>query len=85
MKMLLKGEPTEDAEGFLTERGIAVATEYARAWVVEGARYLKLERDHPELGGTFFDIRTDSELAHRYAEDETPVQKAGVPEFVLVG
>ena len=61
---------TEDAEGLLTPLGMKLAHRYARKWVEESKRDLELEREHPELLGLFWDIRTDPELAREHAIEE---------------
>jgi len=58
--------PTENADGSFTDFGMQVLGAYARAWV-SGKRNLEIERNSPELTGTFYDIRADGELAARHA------------------
>ena len=64
---LKKANPTEDADGVLTPRGMDVAHAYALAWVKRSVRDLAIERQYPELSGLFYDIRVDAELARRHA------------------
>jgi len=63
---LKKANPTEDEDGVLTRFGMEVAHRYAKARI-SGKRDTKLEREHPELVGLFFDIRYDRGLANEYA------------------
>jgi hypothetical protein len=67
---LQKARPVESEEGLLTPLGMQVAHEYAKTWVNENARNLKLEREYPTLAGLFWDLRTDSELAREHAIEE---------------
>ena len=64
---LQKSDPVEDADGMLSKRGMHVAHQYAREWLRGGSRDLSLERQFPELGGLFYDIRTDIDLARMHA------------------
>ena len=68
-QFIIKAEPTEDNDGVLTSLGMRVVSEYARDHVA-GKRNMKLEREYPELGGSFYDIRIDAALARRYAEPD---------------
>ena len=68
-------EKTEDADGLLTKRGMAVAHEYAVGWVTRSIRNLNLEREHPELLGLFYDIRADP----GYASQHAVVANANIP------
>jgi hypothetical protein len=65
---LKKAQPTESDDGVLTRTGMRIAHQYAKLWVAKGARDLNLERQHPELAGLFFDIRSDSQLAREHAK-----------------
>ena len=55
------------SDGELTSVGLDVLTSYARTWLQKNTRDLDLERQYPELSGSFFDIRDDSELARDMA------------------
>lgn len=55
-----------DEEGLLTLLGRSVVARYAVQWV-GGVRAVQLEREFPELGDLFYDLRLDSELARRHA------------------
>lgn len=53
----------------VSPKGIEVLASYAARWIHQGERDLEIERDHPELDGVFYDIRSDLDLANRYAPD----------------
>lgn len=64
---LKKAVTVENDEGELTKMGMQIAHKYAAQWCNGFIRDLNLERQYPELGGLFCDIRTDPELAIHHA------------------
>lgn len=76
-------------EGEFTELALTVLTAYADRWIA-GARDLVLEREHPALAGSFYDVRSDPAYARQHASPpaETgvtvkPMKKAAVIEIGL--
>ena len=67
MRFLIKGDALTDDDGMLTAGGIKVAEAYAKRWVRENIRDLDVERQHPDLEGFLYALRTDTELAEAYA------------------
>lgn len=65
---LNKAMPVEDSDGVLTERGMGILHLYARRWVNRRYRDVALERQFPELVGSFYDIRNDPEYAREHAQ-----------------
>ena len=63
---LQKSNAVLDGDGVLTDLGVRVAEQYARAWIA-GARRLDLERQYEDLVGLFYDIRSDAKLAQEHA------------------
>jgi hypothetical protein len=60
-----------DADGMLTRQGMRIAHDYAVDWVDRTVRNLSLERAHPEMADTFYDIRADRSVAHIHYLPET--------------
>jgi len=85
-------------DGEFTTQGLAAMTRYANAWL-RGSRDLGIERAWPDLAGTFYDLRANSDYARRYADAPLTImvksrltlteafQKAGLaenaPQFVV--
>ena len=74
-----------DDDGQISRDGIHTLELYARGWV-SGQRILDLEEKYPELAGSFYDIRADSEYAQDMAGDDG-LEKAldaafNPPEFI---
>lgn len=67
--------PLIDPEGMLTRSGMRIAHDYAVDWVDRSVRNLKLERAHPEMADTFYDIRADRTVAHIHYLPETKAVK----------
>lgn len=80
--LLVKAEATTDDEGLFTPLGIDVLTRYSDAWLA-GTRDLELERQYPDLVGSFYDVRSDSDYARRWAS-EPAMQKALTLDEALV-
>jgi hypothetical protein len=62
---LKKAQPLEDEDGVFTTLGVQVVSTYATMWL-HGTRNLEFERKYPELSGTFYDIRANSDMAYRW-------------------
>lgn len=65
---LQKGGTTDD-DGIFTKLGVEVMTRYSNGWRA-GVRDLELERQYPELTGSFYDVRADPDYARRWADDQ---------------
>lgn len=66
---LVKASTVEDEYGVLTPKGLALAHSYANSFV-GGVRDTSIEQRFPEMGGLFYDIRNDQQLAREYASPE---------------
>jgi hypothetical protein len=69
-------------EGELSDLAVSIAHHYALLWAERKARYLKLEKDWPELCWLFEDIRTEKELARVYAMRDDDMSKLAGCEIV---
>lgn len=72
--------PLMPEEGLVSELAQRIGHNYAVMWIERKARYLKLEKDWPELDWFFEGIREDREMAGTYAQsdEKTPVVRGGI-------
>jgi hypothetical protein len=66
-------QATTDDDGMFTALGQDVLTRYANAWMKD-TRDLELERQYPDLSGSFYDVRADSDYARRWADPDVLVK-----------
>ena len=65
-----EADPLVPEEGLVSEFARRIGHNYAVLWVTRKARYLKLERDWPELDWFFEGIREDEDMAGAYARPD---------------
>jgi hypothetical protein len=75
-RLTIKSHATENPDGTLTRYGMERVHLYAVKWVEHAVRDLTLEREFPELTGSFYDVRASPSYAREQAipfDDIEPV------------